>query len=160
MRMNLKTRRTVLEELKAETTKTAHEAAKPVVNDKSQLAIHAIAQYARKKGVLAARALRDGRGDVGHVRDLGDAALFGSATAAVALAELALNATTDDKGKQRSEGLAWLNLAMRLDGTDTETKERAESLRAEMSKSELYRSKDILSLMAERRAILPTRPYD
>jgi hypothetical protein len=125
-----------------------------------QSAIQAISQYARKKGRLAARALLGGHGDSGHVRDLGDAALFGSSTSAIALADLALNAATKDTAKQRAEALAWLDLAIRLDHRDFDTKARADALRAGMTFDEIRRSKELLSVMAERRAVLLARPYD
>ena len=130
-RTNVNARRKVLEALQAKVGEPSEGmTVTPVVRERSQLAVRAIALYAQKKGVLAARALRDRRGDVGHVRDLGDAALFGSATAALALADLTLDAITDEPGKQRAEGLAWLRVAIRLDGADTETRERAKLMSA------------------------------
>lgn len=70
--------------------------------------------YVKKRGQDAIAAVRSGKPDPGHVRDLADAALVGSGEAAWLLAKITLNAKVDNKAKQKAEGLAWLELATQL----------------------------------------------
>jgi len=120
----------------------------------------AVAQYARKKGFLAAAAIREGKGDQGYIRDLADAALFGSSLAAMVMADFALRAVTEDKERQQSEGLAWLNLAAQHDPLDDEVKRRIDKLRSEMSADAILQSRLNLSLINDRRAVLMRPPSE
>lgn len=152
--MNLEARKKTLEAMKASRIKTPQ----PAPATRRQVSPYeAVAQYARKKGFLGAVAIREGRGDPGHVRDIGDAALFGSALAATVMADLALNAVTEDKERQQAEGLAWLDLAAQLDRANDGLKQRAEDLRSRMSQDAIQQSKLNLTVILDRRAVL-TRP--
>lgn len=123
-------------------------------------AIDAVTRYARKKGVLAARAIRDGKGDAGHVRDLADAAIFGSGTAATTLAEITLAAKAGDGDKQVIEAHAWLTLATMLEPGNAALGTRLGDLAGRMSEPARAASKQLLGGMEERRATLLTNPYD
>jgi hypothetical protein len=123
-------------------------------------AIDAVARYARKKGVLAARAIRDGQGDPGHIRDLADAAVFGSSLAATTLAEITLATKTINTSKQQIEAHAWLRLAALLEPADKTLVRRARELGKQMDRPALAASRQLLGAMEERRAALLTNPYD
>jgi len=125
-----------------------------------ETAIAAISRYARKRGTLAARAISEGHGDPGHVRDLSDAAVFGSVPAALALAELTLVAKGADPAKQRVQAFGWFSLAKLLAPKDEAIAKRAAAVAEAMTPQEQDAGRALLATMEERRAILLTNPYD
>ncbi len=159
-RINLETRRKTLEAMKMSLLTTGRTTRSAPVGSGQVSPYEAVAQYARKKGFLAAAAIREGKGDQGYIRDLADAALFGSALAATVMADFALNAVTEDKERQQSEGLAWLNLAAQHDPPNDELKRRIDKLRSEMSADAILQSRLNLSLINDRRAMLVRPPSE
>ena len=113
-----------------------------------------LSNYTLDRGILAARAIRDGYGDPGHVRDLADAAVFGSSTAAIALAELTLATKTGDPQRQLVEAHAWLSLASMLEPRDKALAERTQVIRRKLSNKGLEDSHHLLQSMARRRSAL------
>lgn len=117
-------------------------------------------RYARKKGVLAARAIRDGKGDAGYLRDLMDAALFGSVESALAIYEITRASSTSDRSRQSIECFVWLSWASRLDSTNYSTRDSAADIARQLDPEQSRASRELLGLLDERRSLLLTNPFD
>jgi hypothetical protein len=120
-----------------------------ISNDRRQTAV-----FLRGRAISAIRAIRDRRMDLGHIRDLADAAIFGFADAALTLGRLSVAAKT--KGRQSYvEGLAWLSFSRQLGLAakfDVDAREQVEALKAQMAPEEVEASEMIKSQLAERSA--------
>jgi hypothetical protein len=117
------------------------------------------ARFARRKGILAARALKAGQGDLGHLRDLADAALFGCPEAALALFEVTRTAKAENKAQQAIESFVWISLASVLDPSDRAASANAAVLEVELTSEQRRTARDIMNLLEERRSALLAHPF-